>query len=171
MIPASDYERIEAFSNAQRWIGIWHPGTDPVPPGRPHGAAGVCVTPSGEVVLISQDGEHWELPGGRPEGDETLEETLRRELMEEACAEVRIARLLGFCQSECIEGPELGLVIVRSLWRADVDLLAWEPQFEVLHRRLVAYDDALSALGVDAGLDRIICRALLEAGIAPAAEK
>lgn len=165
MIPAGDYEQIEAFSNSQRWIVSWHPASAPPPSGIPHGSAGICVTLDGQVVLISQDGEHWEFPGGRPEGDETLEDTLRRELLEEACAEVRVARLLGYSQGECVEGHELGRVIVRSLWRADVDLLAWDPQFEVLHRRLVRPDDAVAALDAVDGFDRIFCRWLLEVGV------
>lgn len=113
MNPAADYECLEAFANDERWIASWHPASDPPPPGRPHGSAGICLTSDGDVVLISQDGVRWDLPGGRPEDSETLQDTLRRELLEEACAQLRVARLLGYCQSECVDGPEKGLVLVR----------------------------------------------------------
>ena len=78
-----------------------------------------------------------ELPAGRPEGEETLEETLRRELREEACVEVLTARLLGYTRGKCVQGREQGLVLVRSVWRADVRILAWEPELEIEHRLVV----------------------------------
>jgi 8-oxo-dGTP pyrophosphatase MutT (NUDIX family) len=36
------------------------------------------VTDESRIVVVSRDGERWELPAGRPDGDETWEETLRR---------------------------------------------------------------------------------------------
>jgi NUDIX domain len=59
-------------------------------------------------VLISNDGERWGWPGGRPDGNESWEQTLRREVLEEACAIVRHARLRAhsflfhcFSESRC----------------------------------------------------------------------
>ena len=92
---AGDGEELAIRTAGQDWIISWHP-PEAVPDGTPHGAAGVCVTGSGEVVLISENGVDWDLPAGRPEGDETWEQTLRREMLEEACATVVDARLLGF---------------------------------------------------------------------------
>jgi ADP-ribose pyrophosphatase YjhB (NUDIX family) len=111
------------------------------------------------------DGEHWDLPAGRPEGDETWEETLRREMCEEACATVVQARLLGFCRSACVSGPQLGLVIVRSFWRADVELSPWEPRFEIVHRRAVPVAAVLSQLTIPDSFARIFRRALQEAAV------
>jgi len=74
------------------------------------------------------------------------EETLRREMREEACATVVKARLLGFCRSACVVGPQAGQVLVRSVWRAEVELAPWEPQFEVTHRRLVAPAEVIDHL-------------------------
>jgi 8-oxo-dGTP pyrophosphatase MutT (NUDIX family) len=51
------------------------------------------------MTVISDDGERWGWPEGRPEGDESWEQTLRREVLEEACATVVDARLLGFTRS------------------------------------------------------------------------
>jgi hypothetical protein len=78
---------------------------------------------------------------------ENWEETLRREMDEEACATVVAARLLGFTRGQCLIGPEGGRVLVRSVWRADVELRPWEARFEIVDRRVVAaaaVEDALS---------------------------
>jgi hypothetical protein len=66
---------------------------------------------------------------------------------EEACATVARARLLGFTCGECVTGPERGRVLVRSVWRADVELRPWEARFEITARRVVApaaVEEALS---------------------------
>lgn len=105
-VAARDGEELAHHDNGQDWIVSWHP--PPVPPaGTPHGAAGICLTGDGEVVLIKFEGR-WEIPAGRPEGDETWEETLRREMMEEACVAVIEARLLGFSRGQCIRGDQEG---------------------------------------------------------------
>jgi hypothetical protein len=75
-----------------------------------------------------------------------MADTLRREVREEACAAVTSATLLGFSRGACLRGPEQGLVLVRSLWRAEVRLEAWQPRFEIAHRRLVPADDALGQI-------------------------
>lgn len=144
---------------------MWH-GPAEAPPGTPHGAAGVCVGPEGELVLISPDGREWTFPAGRPEGDETDQETLRREVPEEACVEVLEARPLGFSRGECVQGHELGLVLVSSFWRADVRIDPWEPEFEIEHRRIVPCSAAARyVVGSDGAVDLIHLRALVEAGL------
>src|SRR5260370_41060324 len=134
--------------------GGWRIGGPPpitVPPGQAHGANALCVTDDDGVVLISNDGERWGWPGGRPEGDESWEQTLRREVLEEACAIVSDARLLGFCRGACLTGAEAGLVLVRSVWRADVELMPWEPRFEIGRRRVVPATELLSHLSMEKG--------------------
>lgn len=163
-VPARDGERMPVRSNGQDWQVSWHPADDP-PEGRAHGAAGICVTAADELVLISHDGEHWGFPAGRPEGTETVEETLRREMLEEACVTVIGSRLLGYSRSECVRGRELGLVLVRSYWRAEVRLAKWAPEFEIRHRRVVPESEAKKHVrDPDLAATRISFRALEEAG-------
>lgn len=140
-----DDEALPIRSNGGDWIATWHSGDIP-PHGTPHGASAVCVTPDGGVALISTDGQHWGLPGGRPEGDETWEETMRREVLEEACSRVMQCRLLGFSRGVCESGHEQGLVLVRSLWRADVILEAWEPRHEIPFRSVFPVNEVRGLL-------------------------
>ena len=156
-------EEILIRADGQVWAVSWHP-PPAAPAGRAHGAAGVCVTDDGKLVVISSDGEHWDLPAGRPEADETWEQTLHREMLEEACATVLHARLLGFARGRCIEGHEQGLILVRSLWRADVELAPWEPRFEIPHRQLVPLN-SLGSVVLGGAYAPVVRRALKEARV------
>jgi ADP-ribose pyrophosphatase YjhB (NUDIX family) len=161
---ARDGEEFAVRSNGSDWLTAWHAPID-APAGMPHGANAFCVTGDSQVVLISNDGIRWGWPGGRPEGDESWEQTLRREILEEACAVVSAARLLGFCRSACISGPEKGLVLVRSIWRAEVELMPWEPRFEIAHRLAVAAHELRAHLWMEEGFEPIYNRALMEASL------
>ena len=57
-------------------------------------ASGLCFTHEGKITLVS-DGKGWVCPGGYPEDGETLEETLIREIAEEACASVVDRQYIG----------------------------------------------------------------------------
>lgn len=140
-----DGVEIEVFSGGNRWLLSWHPPSSP-PEGKPDGSAGICVVASGEVVVVSHGQSSWIIPGGRPEGNEDWEQTLRREVLEEACAVVTDARLLGFTRGRCIEGPALGPMRVRSMWLARVTLDEWSPRFEIRHRKLVPFDECMSVV-------------------------
>ncbi len=127
----------------QEWIESWHSPELPAPDGKPHGSAGICFTPEGRVVLVTQPGNPCDFPAGRPEGDEDWRATLDREMLEEACAAVEDATLLGYYRGACIAGEEAGLVLVRSFWCADVSLGPWEPRHETTGRVAVPPDEAL----------------------------
>jgi ADP-ribose pyrophosphatase YjhB (NUDIX family) len=162
---AMDGVAIPVRSGGQDWRVSWHAPPDP-PDGTPHGAEGVCVTSDGDVVLITSDGTIWDLPAGRPEPDETWEQTLHREMDEEACATVLRARLLGFTRGQCINGRERGLVLVRSVWRAEVELAAWEARFEIVGRRVVPPDAVEQELSLDSNpFAPLIRRELQEAAV------
>ena len=70
-----DGEALPIETDSQTWDISWHPAPT-APAGRAEGSSGACVTDAGEIVIISSDGVHWDLTGGRPEGDETWEQTL-----------------------------------------------------------------------------------------------
>jgi 8-oxo-dGTP pyrophosphatase MutT (NUDIX family) len=133
------------ISHGQRWRQRWHPAGE-APEGKRNGSAGICLTGDGDVVLISSNNLNWDLPGGRPEGDEDWEETLRREVLEEACATVEQARLLGFAQGCHVDGPEAGRWMVRSIWLAKVTLHPWQPLFETKYRKEVPFNQAADLL-------------------------
>lgn len=157
-----DAEEIEICSRGHRWLASWHSPTE-APTGKKDGAAGICVNKDGKVVVISTDGISWDFPAGRPEGDEDWEETLRREMLEEACAVITGARLLGFSRGRRVEGNEIGLPLVRSIWFAQVDLLEWNPQFEIHFRKLLSPIQAIKLVLPE--WERLWSRAFYEAGI------
>jgi len=161
---ASDGQEFVVRSNGGDWLVAWH-SPSVLPAGTPHGANAFCVTADDRVALISNYGERWGWPGGRPEGDESWEQTLRREILEETCSIVTDARLLGFCRSACLSGQEKDRVLVRSVWRAEVELLLWNSSFEIAHRRVVPADELLSHLWMENGFEPIYHRALTEAGL------
>ena len=58
--------------------------------------AGVVVDAEGRVLVIQRhDNGHWELPGGILELDETLEQGVEREVMEETGVQVTVEGLTG----------------------------------------------------------------------------
>jgi 8-oxo-dGTP pyrophosphatase MutT (NUDIX family) len=162
---APDFAEMTVPANGGDWRMAWHPAAI-VPDGQPHGASAFCVTARGSVVLISTDGSRWGWPGGRPELGESWEDTLRREMMEEACATVSDARLLGFVRSRCLSGHEEGLVLVRSIWRAEVSLLPWRPEHEIPFRRVVPASELARHLWMEDGAEPIYSRAAREAALA-----
>jgi ADP-ribose pyrophosphatase YjhB (NUDIX family) len=162
---AADGVPIPIQSGGQQWLVSWHPPPGP-PDGTPHGAEGVCVTADGDLVVISPDGTIWDLPAARPEPGESWEQTLRREMDEEACATVAGVRLLGFTRGQCLTGPERGTVLVRSVWRAEVELRPWEALFEIADRRVVPPDAVEEALSLGSHpFAAIIRRELAEAAL------
>ena len=58
--------------------------------------AGIVVREDGRVLVIRRDDNgHWEAPGGVLELDETFEDGVRREVLEETGLEVAVERLTG----------------------------------------------------------------------------
>jgi len=66
---------------------------------------GFCFSHDGRLLLIEDSGR-FGLPGGKPEGKESYEETLRREVREEAQAIIGEVVLLGY---QFVEGDRTTL--------------------------------------------------------------
>ena len=58
------------------------------------------------------------------------------------------------------------LVLVRSIWRAEVTLLPWRPEFEIRFRRVVPAHELAGHLWTEEGAAPIYSRAAREAALA-----
>lgn len=57
---------------------------------------GIVFNENKEILIVrANDNDKWQIPGGTPEGNETWEETLNRELIEEADVTIKNAAFLG----------------------------------------------------------------------------
>lgn len=68
---------------------------------------GVFCAPSGEVVLLMNERDEWELPGGRIEVGENSAQCLAREIREELSLEVTIGAPLDTYLFEVIPGKHV----------------------------------------------------------------
>lgn len=64
--------------------------------------AGIVVNSEGRILVVKRrDNGEWQPPGGVLELDETIEEGLRREILEETGIKFRIDRLTGVYKNMC----------------------------------------------------------------------
>ena len=66
-----DTEQVRVRIGDDEILVSWHPPDRP-PDGQRHGAEGICVTDSGEVIVVSRGGQCWKFPAGRPETEPEL---------------------------------------------------------------------------------------------------
>jgi|SRR3989344_940408 len=60
--------------------------------------SGMCFNDKGKIVIVSSRPGKWGIPGGKPENGETKEETLKREVSEEACLTLGKIAPVGFLE-------------------------------------------------------------------------
>jgi ADP-ribose pyrophosphatase YjhB (NUDIX family) len=65
---------------------------------------GVLVDPDGRVVLLQNERDEWELPGGQIELGESPPQCLAREIQEELCLQVEVEHPLDTYLFEVIPG-------------------------------------------------------------------
>lgn len=76
----------------------------------PVSVKGVLAAPSGEIVLLMNEREEWELPGGRIEIGESSLECLAREIREELNMDVSVGAPLDSYLFEVIPGKSVFIV-------------------------------------------------------------
>lgn len=92
---------------------------------------GVFFTSSGEVVLLMNERDEWELPGGRIETGESPEECVEREISEELSVSVAAAELLDTYLFEVIPGKHVFIVTYGCALRSP-----FSPQLSHEHKQI-----------------------------------
>jgi ADP-ribose pyrophosphatase YjhB (NUDIX family) len=105
------------------------------PPANTTQALGLCFTHDAQIVLVTWNDVDWTLPGGTIEPGETLEQTLAREVWEEACARVRACAYIGCQRVEHLDDDRPTYYQTR-FW-ARVELEPFVAAHEMTARRLV----------------------------------
>lgn len=76
---------------------------------------GVLLSPDGQVVLMRNDRDQWELPGGRIEPGETAVQCLTREIEEELALQVAVGEPIDSCLFEVIAARHVFIVTYRCM--------------------------------------------------------
>lgn len=98
-------------------------------------ASGVCFDEQGRILLLKQEGKKWNIPGGTPEGSETPEETLRREVYEETT--VKLGKCEPIAYQEVREDGILTKYQVRFACLVDsIEPQKIDPPKGKIHQRL-----------------------------------
>ena len=112
---------------------------------------GVLVE-AGRVVLLENDRDEWELPGGRPEPGEAPETCLAREFAEELGAVVVVAGIIDCWVYEVLPGREV-VIVTYGMERCDREELRVSDE----HRRFGLFNlHEIEALPIPEGYRRSI---------------
>ncbi len=93
---------------------------------------------SGKMLIVKNEEEDtWTIPGGHPKNFETSEETLKREMMEEACITLKNIKYLG-----AVEVIEKDRSYYQLRYVANVDnLKPFKQEMEISERLFVGLDE------------------------------
>jgi ADP-ribose pyrophosphatase YjhB (NUDIX family) len=142
-------------------------------PDRPYVGVGAVIVDQGRVVLIKRKHEplagQWSLPGGAVELGESLEDCVRREMLEETGLEVEVGPVIEVFDR--ITRDEHGVVSYHFVL---VDYLCWPIGGELCAATDVADaalvpPEQLPQYGLTAKATEVIARALQLAGERPVA--
>ena len=98
--------------------------------------SGYVLNEQGQLLIVKNQNT-WTIPGGHPEAGETKEETLKRELMEEACITLKDIHYLG-----AVEVVENGETYYQLRYTAKVnELLPFQQEWEICERKFVDFAD------------------------------
>lgn len=77
---------------------------------------GICFNDEGQILIArSSATASWQIPGGHPENNEKINQTLQRELIEEVDIEVEKIKLLGVQKVEVVDYPDKTHYQVRCI--------------------------------------------------------
>jgi 8-oxo-dGTP pyrophosphatase MutT (NUDIX family) len=115
---------------------------------------GVLFDPSGSVVLVLNDRDEWELPGGRLEVGETPEECVVREFAEELGVAISVQSLIDSYLFEVIPGKHVFIVTYGCVLTG-----SFEPVISHEHVRWQAFPPQGLPLNLPSGYSKSIARA------------
>src|SRR5262245_26268487 len=92
---------------------------------------GVVVGPGGRVVLLENERNEWELPGGKLELGESPAQCLAREIQEELCLQVEVEQPLDTYLFEVIPGRHVFIATYKCALRGP-----FKPKVSVEHKRV-----------------------------------
>ena len=123
----------------------WHDANFVPPRNLVTQASGICFTDDNRVVLVTLDGKSLSLPGGHPEGDETIEDSFRREVAEEACATVTNLVYLGAQEVNDPENQSGLKTYYQTRFWARVQIDEFKQKQDTIARKLVTPPSAINA--------------------------
>src|SRR5260221_8955481 len=88
---------------------------------------GICFNDKNEILVCRRDkNDTWQIPGGHPEKDEIIEQTLQREMLEEVDLKIKNIKVLGVQKAYPKEKPDEIIYQVRCICEVD-ELLPQTP--------------------------------------------
>lgn len=125
--------------------------------------SGICFTEHRKIVLVSGDGRRWDMPGGRPEQGESLEEALARHVWGQARARVVRGQYIGCERVEDSGHPDGPRIYYQAHCWARVEVYPFKAPSETAERQLI---DTASFLSTLFWAESSVAPIILERGIA-----